>query len=70
MMEPRDWFAIAHTPVEFGWFPVPSTVDVAIDQFYEALQKRRALAHDEYVEEDFIDGSGCLFCVEACVRYL
>jgi hypothetical protein len=45
MTEPRDWFTTAHTPGDFGWFPVPSAADVAIDQFGEALHKRPHCSH-------------------------
>jgi hypothetical protein len=39
VLEPRDWFATAHNPGDFGWFPAPATADAAIDQFCEALHK-------------------------------
>jgi hypothetical protein len=39
VMEPCDWFTMAHKKGYFGWLPVLAAADAVIDQFCEALHK-------------------------------
>jgi hypothetical protein len=58
VLDPRDWFTTAHNPPRGGGFQGRAPSDAAIAKLY---------VDDEYMEENLVEGSGRVFCVETCV---